>query len=74
MSEWMPIDKWPDCVRWERPGIVFELTNAEGRSLYAPCGLMPETPFDWKSPPTRFRAVEEKPPTHSTPIPAPVQK
>jgi hypothetical protein len=35
---------------------------------------MPETPFDWKSPPTRFRAVEEKPPTHSAPIPEPVQK
>jgi hypothetical protein len=74
MSEWMPIERWPDCVQWERPGIVFELTNAEGLSLFAQCGVMPETPFDWKSPPTRFRAVEEKPPTHSAPIPEPVQK
>ncbi len=71
MSEWMSIDKWPDCTRWERPGIVFELKNAEGLSLFAPCGALPALPFDWKSSPLLFRAVEEQPATHSTTIPPP---
>jgi hypothetical protein len=71
MAEWVPIEKWPDCRLMERPGIVFELVNAEGLSLFTPCGPMPATPFGWKSPPIRFRPVEEKPPVHSAPLPPP---
>jgi len=72
MSEWMAIAQWQECERLARPGIVFEIQNAEGLSLFAPCtATVPPAPFDWKSPPVRFRAVVEKRPRHSDPIPAP---
>lgn len=55
-----------------RPGVVFEIRNAEGLSLFTPCAVpLPPMPFDWKSAPVRFRAVAEAAPEHSAPIPAP---
>jgi hypothetical protein len=70
MGEWIAIEQWPDCERLERPGIVFELRNAEGLTLLSACTpAVPEIPFDWRSPPIEFRAVTEPPPVHSSPIP-----
>jgi hypothetical protein len=72
MSEWIAIERWAECERMARPGIVFELQNAEGLSLLTLCTpTVPQAPFDWKSPPLRFRAVPLPPPRHSEPIPPP---
>ena len=72
MGEWTPIEEWPDCPRLERPGIVFELRNRDGQSLVTPCvATVPELPFDWTSPPEKFRAVPEAEPVHSAPLPEP---
>jgi hypothetical protein len=72
VSEWMAIAQWHECERLTRPGIVFEIQNAEGLSLFTPCTpTIPQMPFDWKSPPVRFRAVLQERPRHSEPIPAP---
>jgi hypothetical protein len=58
MSDWMAIAQWQECERLARPGIVFEIQNADGLSLFAPCSPnIPAVPFDWKSPQVRFRAV-----------------
>ena len=70
VSEWMAIAQWQQCRAMERPGIVFEIQNAAEQSMFTPCVVpMPPPPFDWKSPPVRFRAVTERPPEHSAPIP-----
>jgi hypothetical protein len=70
MSEWLAIAEWERCVELARPGIVFEMRNAEGQSLFTPCvPFLPQPPFDWASPAREFRAVVEKPPQHSTPLP-----
>jgi len=54
------------------PGIVFELKNAEGRTMLSPCvAQVPAKPFDWKSPPVMFRAVDAPKPQRSTPMPPP---
>jgi len=71
MSEWIDFERWPDCVRMERPGYVFEVRNGEGRTLLTPCTVPLQLPFDWTSPPVRFRLVEEQRPRHSTPVPRP---
>jgi hypothetical protein len=71
MSEWIDFERWPDCVRMERPGYVFEVRNGEGRILLTPCTVPLRLPFDWTSPPVRFRLVEEQSPHHSTPVPRP---
>ena len=72
MGEWIAIAQWQECERMARPGIVFEISNAEGQSLFTPCVVpLPPMPFDWKSAPVRFRAVAEAPAEHSAPIPAP---
>ena len=72
MGEWMDIEHWPECARIERPGIVFELRNKDGQSLFTPCVVpVPDPPFDWASPPQEFRAVAEEEPMHSTPLPKP---
>ncbi len=73
MSDWVAIEHWPDCARMERPGIVFELRNKEGQSLFTPCVQpLPEMPFDWASPPESFRALAEPKPVHSAPLPKPL--
>ncbi len=72
MGEWLAIEHWPECIRLERPGIVFELRNGDGQSLFTPCVLpLPEIPFDWTSPPEVFRPVAEQEPVHSAPLPEP---
>ena len=75
MSDWIDIEQWSECVRMERPGIVFELRNAEDLRLFTPCVMpLPQVPFDWQSPPLEFRPVLEAPAQHSSPIPAPAAR
>lgn len=70
MSEWIPIEQWFECVRMERPGIVFEVRNRDGQSLLTHCVVpLPEVPFDWTSPAEWFREVPERPAVHSDPLP-----
>ena len=72
MIEWIAIDQWERCVEMARPGIVFEMRNAEGLSLFTPCVTpLPEPPFDWKSRAVEFRPAPEAPPVHSAPLPKP---
>ena len=72
MSEWVDIAEWVRCHDMERPGIIFEIRNAEGLSFFTACVTpLPEMPFDWKQPALEFRPVEETPPERSTPIPPP---
>ena len=72
MTGWIPIAQWLDCVQMERPGIIFEIRNADGQSLFTKCvAPLPPMPFDWKSPPVKFRAIAQPKPTHSNPIPRP---
>jgi hypothetical protein len=72
MSEWFDINQWDHCIEMARPGIVFEIRNADGQSMFSPCTKqVPEAPFDWKSSPLKFRAVLEPAPEHSSPIPKP---
>jgi len=72
MSEWMAMTEWHACRDMERPGIVFEVQNAAGQSLFTRCVVpLPPAPSDWTSPPVRFRAIAEPAPRHSEPIPAP---
>ena len=72
MSDWVDIEQWKHCFEMARPGIVFEIRNAEGQNMLAPCTeTVPVAPFDWKSAPLKFRAVAEPPSEHSSPIPAP---
>lgn len=69
--DWMDFDRWPECRSLERPGIVFEVENAEGLVLLTHCAVPLEVPADWTSPPLRFRVIPEPAPTHSKPLPAP---
>ena len=70
VADWVDISKWHECAAMERPGVVFELRNSEGQSLFAPCSPdLPALPFDWKSPPVVFRAVVTQKPQHSGPMP-----
>ena len=72
MGEWIAIAQWHECEQMARPGIIFELRNAEGQSLFTPCVVeIPATPFNWKSPPVMFRAISAPRPQHSTPMPPP---
>ena len=72
MSDWMAIAQWHDCEKMAKPGIVFEIRNAEGQSLLTPCvPALPQMPWDWKSAPLMFRPVSESKPQHSDPLPAP---
>jgi hypothetical protein len=71
MSEWMAIERWSDCAGLARPGTVFEVQNAEGQRMLTPCVLPLQVPFDWRSPPVRFRAVVGPPAQRSAPIPPP---
>jgi hypothetical protein len=72
MGEWLAFVQWPQCQEMARPGIVFEVQNDAGQSLFTPCVVpLGELPFDWKSPPVRFRAISEPPPRHSAPLPRP---
>jgi hypothetical protein len=71
MSEWMAIAQWHECAKMARPGIIFELRNEQGQSLFTRCvAALPAIPSDW-APAVRFRAVAEPKPEHSAPIPSP---
>jgi hypothetical protein len=71
MAEWIDFDRWPECVEMERPGIVFEVTNEDDQRLLTRCAVPLDVPFDWDSPPVRFRIVPGPLPRHSDPIPLP---
>ena len=72
MSDWISIDQWSRCHEMMRPGIVFEMRNADGQLMTTPCVQeLPQLPFDWKSAPLEFRAVAETKPQHSEPLPPP---
>jgi hypothetical protein len=72
MGEWLAIAEWQKCIEMARPGVIFELRNREGNSLFSPCtAFLPAAPFDWKSPAIEFRAVPEPAPQHSSPMPPP---
>lgn len=72
MGEWIAIEQWERCLDMVRPGIVFEIRNGDGNSLFTECVVpLPAMPFDWKTPALSFRAVREEKPKHSGPLPAP---
>lgn len=72
MSDWISIENWARCQEMARPGVYFELRNAEGQSLFSLCQpSVPAAPFDWRSPPIAFRAVPEPVARPSAPIPPP---
>lgn len=71
MSEWIDFQRWTECVGMERPGMVFEVVNGDLQSLMTHCIVPLETPFDWRSPPLRFRVIVEPTPMHSEPLPKP---
>jgi hypothetical protein len=69
---WLPISDWARCRELAKPGLIAELRNAEGQSLFTPCtDEVPPVPFDWASPVEKFRMIVEPTPTHSTPLPEP---
>jgi hypothetical protein len=70
--EWLSIAQWAECQRLEGPGIIFEIRNAYGQSLFSVCmPTVPEAPFDWLGSPVEFRPIPEPPPMHSLPLPKP---
>jgi hypothetical protein len=72
MAVWMPIEEWQRCLDMARPGIVFEIRNAEDQRLTTPCIVpLPDMPFDWRSPALQFRPIPERVPEHSNPLPKP---
>jgi hypothetical protein len=72
MSDWIAIAQWETCRDIARPGIIFEIRNAEGQQLFTPCVVpLPTIPFDWRSPPASFRAIPEPPAQRSVPMPEP---
>ena len=72
MSEWLAISEWHRCTELARPGLVFEIRNDAGQSLFTRCVQpLPAMPRDWRSPPVEFRVVAEEPPRRSDPIPPP---
>jgi hypothetical protein len=72
LSDWVDIAHWENCKEMARPGVIVEIRNAEGKSLFTPCVTpLPAMPWDWNSPPLQFRAVAEPKPQHSDPLPPP---
>jgi hypothetical protein len=70
MFDWISIDHWAECASMERSGIVFEIRNAHGQTLFTACvPEVPNAPFDWTGPPIEFRAVPQPPIRHSSPLP-----
>lgn len=71
MSDWIDFSRWPECQSMQRPGYVFELANAEGKTLLMRCAPDAPRPAGWSTGPIRFRLVPEQPPRHSAPAPKP---
>jgi len=74
MSEWMNIDRWPECTQLQRPGYVFEVVNSDDQRMLTQCEQKLPVPFNWRSPPVRFRLVEAPPARHSEPLPKPQRR
>jgi hypothetical protein len=75
MGEWIAIVDWQKCLDLARPGVIFEIRNRDGESLFSPCTVsLPTLPFDWKSPAVEFRAIPEPTPQHSSPMPGPAKR
>ena len=68
--DWIPFDRWPECMALERPGYVFEVVNADGLTMLTSCVDPLPVPFDWKQPPALFRLVKEPAAEHAPPLPA----
>lgn len=71
MCEWIDFALWHQCEAFARTGHVFEIANNDGQTLLTECVEQVELPYDWKSPPLRFRVVEDAAPVHSNPLPRP---
>lgn len=70
MGDWKPIDDWAQCAEMAKLGIIFEIRNVDGQSMYTQCVTsVPTMPVGWKSPPTQFRAIRQPRPQHSSPMP-----
>ncbi|MBX9741707.1 MAG: hypothetical protein K2X62_16655 [Beijerinckiaceae bacterium] len=74
MTDWVSFDQWANCSGMEKPGYVFEVANAEGKTLLTPCDPKLQKPWDWASGPVRFRLVPQGKPRRSDPIPPPQQR
>jgi hypothetical protein len=75
MSEWIAITQWETCRALERPGIAFEIRNAQDQRLFTRCEVpLPAMPHGWRSPPTYFRIITEPPAQRSEPMPEPSVK
>ena len=70
-GDWMNMDLWSECARMERPGYVFEIENAQGMTIQMHCAEAIPVPWDWTSPPQRFRLIVEPEAIRSDPIPPP---
>jgi len=44
----MNIDDWQRCLDLQKPGIVFEIRNADGQTMMTRCTVL-AMPCDWKS-------------------------
>ncbi len=72
MSEWMAIAQWHECEKLTRPGIVFELKNAEGLTMLSPCvAQVPAQAFRLEVAPGRVPRGRCARPRHSEPMPPP---
>lgn len=71
MSDWIDFDRWKECPQMQRPGYVFEIRNAQGRSILTECDVTLQLPPGWASAPVQFRLVKAPAPRRSTPIPKP---
>lgn len=69
MSDWIDFAQWSLCDEMARPGVVFEVVNADGQVMLTECTPVLEIPTDWKAGPIRFRPIPEPVPTRSKPIP-----
>ena len=72
MGEWIAIAQWDKCLGLARPGIIFEVSNAEGRSLvHTVCGVAATAAVRLEIAPVRFRVVPEFRRSTRRPLPEP---
>lgn len=69
VGDWIDFERWPQCHEIETAGYVFEVANTAGQTLMTECTVPLELPWDWRTPPTRFRLVVMPTPRHSDPLP-----
>ena len=73
-GKWMSMERWPASAAMERPGYVFELENRYGMTIQMHWDEEIILPFDWTSPPLRFRLIVEAEAERSGPIPPPATR